>query len=73
MLDELNELEKVGLAFISGMVAGQALNVADKEIEEETTKGAKENEKEQVKIEVGKFEGEKAKTFMEFLKDLGVK
>lgn len=29
MLEELNELEKIGLAFISGLVAGQSLQEAE--------------------------------------------
>lgn len=33
MLENLNELEKIGLAFISGLVAGQSLQEAEQETE----------------------------------------
>lgn len=32
-MDELNELEKVGLAFISGLVAGNALKEANQKVD----------------------------------------
>lgn len=35
MLENLNELEKIGLAFISGLVAGQSLQEAKQEVEQE--------------------------------------
>lgn len=31
MLKDLNELEKIGLAFISGLVVGQSIEVAEQE------------------------------------------
>ena len=34
-MEELNELEKVGIAFISGLVAGNALKEADQEVDAE--------------------------------------
>lgn len=40
MLENLNELEKIGLAFISGLVAGQSLQEAEQETEiEENDEG----------------------------------
>lgn len=67
MLEELNELEKIGLAFISGLVAGQSLEIADKEVETE------EKEKNNTtKVAVGKIEGEKAEKFIKMMKELGV-
>ena len=43
MLENLNELEKIGLAFISGLVAGQSLQEAEQETEiEENDKTVKD-------------------------------
>lgn len=67
MLEELNELEKIGLAFISGLVAGQSLEIADKEVETE-----EKEENNTTKVAVGKIEGEKAKKFIKMMKELGV-
>lgn len=67
MLEELNELEKIGLAFISGLVAGHSLEIADQEVETE------EKEKNNTtKVAVGKIEGEKAEKFIKMMKELGV-
>lgn len=67
MLEDLNELEKIGLAFISGLVAGQSLKEADQEVE------AEEKEKSNTtKVAVGKIEGEKAEKFIKMMKELGV-
>lgn len=66
-MDELNELEKIGLAFISGLVAGSALKEADQEVDaEEENKGTKD------KVMVGKIEGKDAEEFMKMIKKLGV-
>ena len=67
MLEELNELEKIGLAFISGFVAGRSLEIADQEVENEEKK-----ENNTTKVAVGKIEGEKAEKFIKMMKDLGV-
>lgn len=67
MLEELNELEKIGLAFISGLVAGQSLEIADKEVETE-----EKEENNTTKVAVGKIEGEKAEKFIKMMKELGV-
>ena len=56
MLENLNELEKIGLAFISGLVAGQSLQETEQEVNNN-------NEKE-MKVAVGKIEGEKAEKFI---------
>lgn len=66
MLENLSELEKIGLAFISGLVAGYSIEEAEQEINN------KQDEKE-MKVAVGKIEGEKAKEFMKMMKELGVK
>lgn len=67
MLENLNELEKIGLAFISGLVAGQSLQEAEQEVEQEVNNN---NEKE-MKVAVGKIEGEKAEKFIKMMKELG--
>lgn len=64
MLENLNELEKIGLAFISGLVAGQSLQ--ETEIEEN------DNNEKGMKVAVGKIEGEKAEKFIKMMKELGV-
>lgn len=68
MLDNLNELEKIGLAFISGLVAGQSLQEAEQEVEQE----ANNNNEKEMKVAVGKIEGEKAEKFIKMMKELGV-
>lgn len=68
MLENLNELEKIGLAFISGLVAGQSLQEAEQEVEQE----ANNNNEEEMKVAVGKIEGEKAEKFIKMMKELGV-
>lgn len=65
MLENLNELEKIGLAFISGLVAGQSLQEAEQEVEQE----ANNNNEKEMKVAVGKIEGEK---FIKMMKELGV-
>jgi len=55
--DELNDLEKIGLAFISGVIAGTSLEKEEVE----------DNEDENIKTGVIKLEGEKAKEFMNFI------
>lgn len=64
MLENLNELEKIGLAFISGLVAGQSLQEAEQE--------ANNNNEKEMKVAVGKIEGEKAEKFIKMMKELGV-
>lgn len=64
-MEELNELEKIGLAFISGLVAGNALKEADQEVKEDNIKDIKD------KVMVGKIEGEYAEEFMKMIKKLG--
>lgn len=67
MIGELNELEKIGLAFISGMVAGQSLQQANEEVEAESTEGKKE-----MNVVTGVLEGEAAEKFKSFMKKMGV-
>ncbi len=67
MLENLNELEKIGLAFVTGLVAGQSLQEAEKEVEQEENN---KNEKE-MKVAVEKIEGEKAEKFIKMMKELG--
>ncbi len=66
MLENLNELEKIGLAFVTGLVAGQSLQEAEKEVEQEENN---KNEKE-MKVAVEKIEGEKAEKFIKMMKEL---
>nr|DAK92952.1 MAG TPA: hypothetical protein [Caudoviricetes sp.] len=68
MLENLNELEKIGLAFISGLVAGQSLQ----ETEQETEIEENDNNEKGMKVAVGKIEGEKAEKFIKMMKELGV-
>lgn len=68
MLENLNELEKIGLAFISGLVAGQSLQEAEQETEIEEN----DNNEKGMKVTVGKIEGEKAEKFIKMMKELGV-
>lgn len=72
MLDNLNELEKIGLAFISGLVAGQSLQEAEQEAEQEVEQEANNNNEKEMKVAVGKIEGEKAEKFIKMMKELGV-
>nr|DAT72594.1 MAG TPA: hypothetical protein [Caudoviricetes sp.] len=67
MLENLNELEKIGLAFISGLVAGQSLQEAKQEVEQE----ANNNNEKEMTVAVGKIEGEKAEKFIKMMKELG--
>ena len=67
MLENLIELEKIGLAFVTGLVAGQSLQEAEKEVEQEENN---KNEKE-MKVAVEKIEGEKAEKFIKMMKELG--
>ncbi len=70
MLEDLNELEKIGLAFITGITVGQSLQEAKQEVEDEEVEN---DEKDTLqKIVVGKIEGEKAEKFMKMMKELGV-
>lgn len=66
MLENMNELEKIGLAFLSGLVAGQSLEISDEEVEKEESQ-----KEENANVMVGKIEGEKAKEFIEFIEKLG--
>ena len=68
MLENLNELEKIGLAFISGLVAGQSLQEAEQETEIEEN----DNNEKGMKVAVGKIEEEKAEKFIKMMKELGV-
>ena len=68
MLENLNELEKIGLAFISGLVAGQSLQEAEQETEIEEN----DNNEKGMKVAVGKIEGENAEKFIKMMKELGV-
>lgn len=72
MLENLNELEKIGLAFISGLVAGQSLQEAEQEAEQEVEQEANNNNEKEMKVAVGKIEGEKAEKFIKMMKELGV-
>lgn len=59
-MEDLDMLQKIGLAFITGLTAGQSIK---KEIETE-------QEDAEVKVEVGKSEREKAEEFMKFIEKL---
>lgn len=69
---ELNELEKIGLAFISGYIAGNVLKEDDEKIKDSTEhkgKHSKSNEAD-ITIEMGKLEGKEAKNFMDFIEKI---
>lgn len=70
-MEELNELEKIGLAFVSGMVAGQAIQTADEEVEKQENKKCNNNDA--IDIKVGKLEGTAAENFIKFINDMGVR
>lgn len=72
MLENLNELEKIGLAFISGLVVGQSLQEAEQEVEQEVEQEANNNNEKEMTVAVGKIEGEKAEKFIKMMKELGV-
>ena len=65
MAENLNELEKVGLAFLSGLIAGSSLEEAKEEVDEE--------EKEHKKVVVGKIEGTSAEEFINMIENMGKK
>lgn len=70
--DELNELEKIGLAFIAGFTSGGAFAEEDEETEEEIKNEGKHSKPQEadVKIEVGKLEGDAAKKFMNMIEKM---
>lgn len=72
--EDLNLMEQIGLAFITGFTAGSSFVKADEEIEQEAEcegKHFKQDEKDaDVTIEVGKLEGDKAKEFMKMIKKI---
>lgn len=68
MPSELNELEKIGLAFVAGLTAAEALVSASNEVDEEESKKSKED----VKVVTGVLKGEEAEMFKKFIKKMGV-
>ena len=66
MVEDLNELEKIGLAFLSGLVAASSLEEASDEVDtaEET---------EHKKVVVGKIEGKSAEEFINMIENLSKK
>lgn len=69
---DLNILEKIGLAFISGYIAGTSLQEDNDEIKDSTehkAKHSKSNEAD-ITIEMGKLEGKEAKNFMDFIEKI---
>lgn len=69
---DLNELEKIGLAFICGFIAGNGFEEDNNQIENEIKHKGKHSNTEEadVKIEVGKLEGEAAKKFMNMIEKM---
>ena len=66
-MDELNELEKIGLAFMGGLVAGCSLEKASVSDEKEETHVENNDDD---KITIKKIEGEKADKFIKMIKEL---
>lgn len=70
---ELNTLEKIGLTFTCGFIAGQSLEKVDVENEEEKVecegKHFKQNDKE-LNVSIEKLEGDRAKEFIKFIKKI---
>lgn len=60
---ESEVLEKIGLAFLSGVIAGQSL-------EESKCEDNKEDDEDVNVTGIVKLDGEKAKDFMKFIKKL---
>ncbi len=56
--DDLNDLEKIGLAFISGVIAGTSLEKQENNDKEENIKSG-----------VIKLEGDKAKKFIDYIEN----
>lgn len=56
--DDLNDLEKIGLAFISGVITGTSLE-----------KQKDDSEEENIKSGVIKLEGDKAKKFIDYIEN----
>lgn len=65
MVEELNDLEKIGLAFLSGLIAASSLEKSSDEVENE--------ENENKKVIVGKLEGKKAEDLINMIENLGGK
>lgn len=65
-MDELNELEKLGLAFLCGLTAGLAFEKAGKEVDEN---GKKINNE---KVIVEKLDGKKAEQLINMMKEWGI-
>lgn len=59
-MEDLDMLQKIGLAFIAGLTAGQTIKVKEEA----------EREDEEVKVEVEKLEGKRAKEFMKFIEKI---
>ena len=72
--DELNIMKQIGLAFISGFTAGTSFMKAEEEAETEEIenegKHSKYSKEADVKIEVGKLEGDAAKKFMNMIEKM---
>lgn len=67
MLEQINELEKIGLAFISGLVAGNSLQIEEQEVKNEEK--IKEHN-DTVNVIVKKMDAEKADRFAKLIKEL---
>ena len=67
MPEDLNDLEKIGLAFLSGLIAGSSLEKASDEDEE------KQEEVKNKKVVVGKIEGTSAEEFINMIENMGKK
>lgn len=65
-MDELNELERLGLAFICGFTAGKSFEEAEKQMNEEQQKT------DNVKVKVEKIEGKEAEKFINMMKEWGL-
>ncbi len=69
---DFNTLEIIGLAFLAGLniaeVAENVVNEEETEKVESEGKHCKDEKEADIKIEVGKLEGDKAKEFMNLIK-----
>ena len=69
-MDELNELEKIGLAFIGGLIAGCSLEKASVSDEKNEKEEAHIENNDDDKVTIKKIEGEKADKFIKMIKEL---
>ena len=69
MPSELNNLEIIGLAFVSGLTATEAVLKSHQECENED---GDTKDKDEMNVVTGVLEGKEAEMFKKFMKEMGV-